>query len=121
MRRYLSAILLCIPLQGRVLLVSERFTINDASLESAGECLVAASGVIVKSSASVPGRLASLTGIGESVQQYLSSVTEGRLALADAAKTGSGAVAGVMRDGKALDRQIAASLSAGFSVPGVKK
>jgi hypothetical protein len=113
--------LLCIPLQGRVLLVSERFTINDASLESAGECLVAASGAMAKSSARVPGLLASLTGIGDSVHQYLLSVKEARLALTDAAKTGAGAVAGVMRDGKALDRHIAASLSAGFSVPGVKK
>lgn len=101
--------------------MSDQFVIDDASLESAGECLVTASSTMAKYSTRVPGQFASLTGIGVAVHQYLMSAREGRLALADAAKTGSTQVAGIMNDSKALDRHIGHSLQAGFMVKGAKK
>lgn len=101
--------------------MSDQFVIDDASLESAGQCLVTASRTMSKYSARAPAQFASLTGIGATVHQYLMNAREGRLALADAAKTGSTQVAGIMDDSKALDSHIANSLQAGFVVKGAKQ
>lgn len=101
--------------------MSDELVIRDTELKAAGDCLVTASSIMAKYTSRAPGRLTSLTGIGASVQQYLMSLREGRLALADAAKTGSTQLAGVMDDSNALDRHIADSLDAGFMVKGTKK
>ncbi|QIM15916.1 hypothetical protein G7067_04970 [Leucobacter insecticola] len=101
--------------------MSEQFKITDAELKTAGECLVAASYAMEVFEKKAPGQFASLTGIGETVQQFLKSLEEARFALADAAKTGAQEVAGVMQVSKSLDQHIANSLQSGFLVSGSKK
>lgn len=101
--------------------MSDELVISDTELKAAGDSLVTASSTMAKYSTRAPGQLASLTGIGLTVHQHLMNLREGRLALADAAKTGSTQVAGVMDDSKALDRHIADSLQPGFLVKGAMK
>lgn len=100
--------------------LSDQLDINDTALSLAGFNLVTASSTMAKYTTRAPGQLVSVTGIGPIVHQYLMSMREGRLALADAAKTGSTQVAEVMTNSEALDRDIAASLQAGFMVKGAK-
>lgn len=100
--------------------MSDRLDIDDINLTLAGNSLVTASSTMAKYSTRTPGQLASVTGIGPTVHQFLMGMREGRLALADAAKTGSTQVAEVMTNSKELDRDIAESLQAGFLVKGAK-
>lgn len=91
--------------------------IKDEELEYAGALLVSASSTMVDDNESIPpGSLDSLTSIGDKVRRFLNGLQTGRLALADAAKTAGGEVAGVMRDSSELDAFMADSLYSGFAV-----
>lgn len=96
----------------RVQLSDEALGVASAALLVAENCMSSQSRV------DRLGHVASLTGIGGDVQQFLSGVSVARAALADAARTASQAVAGVMRESTALDTQLATSLSSEFAVAG---
>jgi uncharacterized protein YaiE (UPF0345 family) len=102
--------------------VSEQLNIRDDVLESAGTFLALAAGVMVEGNRTIPrADLESMTGIGGEVRRFLTGLQTGRLALADAAKTAAGEVAGVMRDSSALDARMANVLYAGFAVEGSRR
>lgn len=91
--------------------------IKDDELEYAGALLVSASNTMVDNNESIPsGNLDSLTNIGGEVRRFLNGLQTGRMALADAAKTAGGEVAGVMRDSSELDAYMAETLYTGFAV-----
>lgn len=102
--------------------VSEQLNIRDDVLESAATFLALAAGVMVEGNRTIPrADLESMTGIGGEVRRFLTGLQTGRLALADAAKTAAGEVAGVMRDSSALDARMANALYAGFAVEGSRR
>lgn len=91
--------------------------ITDEELEYAGALLVSAASTMVENNESIPsGNIDSLTGIGAEVRGFLNGLQTARLALADAAKTAGGEVAGVMRDSSELDAFMATALFSGFAV-----
>ncbi len=101
--------------------MSARLMLKDDVLLNAGAELVAASQKMSHNSKGVPGECASITGIGADVRAYLVNVQDGRLALADAAKTGSAAVAQIMESSGQLDQHIGATLQAGFALKAREK
>lgn len=97
--------------------MSDQLKLNDSELSAAGASLVTASFVMVSDNNARPtGQFESLSGIGGQVEHYLKGLSVARAALADAAKTGSESVAGVMRDSSDLDAYISTNLASGFSV-----
>lgn len=96
--------------------------LDDEALLSAGEALVAVSTVMVEGNTAAPiGEISSLSGIGSEVRLYLQGLQTARASLADAAKTASGEIAGVMGDSAALDSHMAEALYAGFAVKGTER
>ncbi|WP_449283080.1 hypothetical protein [Leucobacter sp.] len=99
--------------------MTDQLNIWDDVLEASGFGLVSAAQVMMESDRSVPpAALESLTGVGGAVHRFLNGLQTGRFALADAAKTAGGEVAGVLRESSALDALIADSLYSGFAVRG---
>ena len=93
--------------------------ISDAVLEAAASHLVAASRVMIDGNQSLPaGAPATMTGAGEEIARFVTGLSTGRLALADAAKTASTGVAGIMSDSSDLDARLAGALYTGFAVRG---
>lgn len=102
--------------------MTDRLNIKDEVLKTAGAYLVSASSAMVEGNRAVPaGTLQSLSGIGGDVRRFLVGLHTARLALADAAKTTSVEVAGVMRDSSALDAYLAQALYTGFAVEGSRR
>lgn len=102
--------------------MTDQLNIKDDALEAGGFGLLSAAQVMTESRQTLPpGALESLTGIGGGVRRFLHGLQTGRLALADAAKTAGGEVAGAMRESSALDARIANSLYSGFAVPGSRR
>ncbi|RGE19475.1 hypothetical protein [Leucobacter sp. wl10] len=98
--------------------MAERLSIRDDALAAAGAFLVTAAGDLAAGRSAPPAAPASLTGIGGEVRGFLGGLQTGRLALADAAKTASEQIAGVMQDSSDLDARVARTLDAGFAVTG---
>lgn len=99
--------------------MADQLNIKDDALEAGGSGLVSAAQVMAQGNRAVPsGAWESLTGIGGGVRTFLHGLQTGRSALADAAKTAGGEVAGAMRESSALDALIANSLYSGFAVRG---
>ncbi|MFT4232470.1 MAG: hypothetical protein QM606_06825 [Leucobacter sp.] len=100
----------------------DQLTITDDALHAAATSMVSASETMSEGNEVVPAtNLESLTGIDGEVRRFLNGLQTGRLALADAAKTSAGAIAGVMSDSGELDARAAQALSPGFAVPGDRR
>jgi hypothetical protein len=102
--------------------VGEHLRVNDVALGGAGEKLVAAACVLTEGGRRrVPHQLPSLTGLGGEVRLYLKGLQMAEEALAEAAKTASLAVAGMMQDSKVLDYRIGNLAENGFVGRGSKR
>lgn len=91
-------------------------SIQDAVLERAGSSLVAAATGMLNGLRQPPIELATVSGIGNEIAEVMLGLRTGSLALADAAKTATGAISAVMYAGGELDALIAAELHTGFAI-----
>ncbi|WP_143025936.1 hypothetical protein [Leucobacter chromiiresistens] len=92
-------------------------TLSDSELSLAGSTLGTAARTMEEGSEGRPSaQFPSLTGIGDEADEFLRSIEVAQNALADAAKSASHAVNGLMEDSSALDARLAASLYSGYAV-----
>ncbi len=95
--------------------------LRDYVLEQAGSSLVAAAAHMLYRNVTRPTvALETVSGIGQEIDEVILGLQVGRLALADAARTASGAISKVMHASGELDALIATDLHAGFAVPGTR-
>lgn len=100
----------------------EHLKISDAVLEAAAVHLASASRVMIDGNEALPsGPPSTLTTAGDDIMRFVSGLSTSRLALADAAKTASTGVAGIMHDSSELDARLANALYSGFAVRGAKR
>ena len=91
--------------------------LRDHELARAGERFLAAAQEVEGARAAMPGSaFPSITGIGESVRQFLEALGTAQAALSDAARTASEEAAAVITDSSELDSSIADTAS-GFALP----
>lgn len=99
--------------------MAESLRMNDEALLLVGASLVSIASTMISDNVRRPaGDLPSLSGIGAELTLYLRGLNVARAALADAARTASEAVSGLISDSSKLDRHIAQSLGTSFAVSG---
>lgn len=100
----------------------EHLKISDVVLETVAMYLAAASRVMIEGNEALPsGPPATLTAVDGDIMRFVSGLSTSRLALADAAKTASMRVAGIMQDSADLDARLADALHSGFAVRGTRR